>query len=182
MNLWSQEAYLAAWNYASHKHRNQKVPGTDTPYAAHLGSVAMEVMTAVAARGDVSDPDLAVQCALLHDVVEDAEVALAEVAEHFGAAVAAGVGALTKDAQLATKGEQMQDSLERIRLQPHEVWMVKLADRITNLQPPPKHWTSQKIRAYREEAETIHAALASACPVLGARLTAKIAQYSCNDQ
>jgi (p)ppGpp synthase/HD superfamily hydrolase len=137
----------------------------------------MEVMTAVATRGDVSNPDLAVQCALLHDVVEDAGVSLAEVAEHFGGPVAAGVGALTKNDRLATKEEQMQDSLERIRQQPHEVWMVKLADRITNLQPPPQHWAPAKIRAYHAEARQIHAELALGCPILAERLAGKIDRY-----
>lgn len=39
---------------------------------------------------------------------------------------------------------QMQDSLRRIKSQPREVWMVKMADRITNLQPPPGHWSEEK--------------------------------------
>jgi hypothetical protein len=39
------------------------------------------------------------------------------------------VRALTKDASLPTN-EAMADSLRRVRLQPPEVWAVKLSDRI----------------------------------------------------
>lgn len=51
--------------------------------------------------------------------------------------------------------------------------MVKMADRITNLQPPPKHWTPEKISRYREEACQIHQALKGACSYLAARLQEK---------
>ena len=94
----------------------------------------------------------------------------------FGQAVAAGVLALTKDMALP-KEQQLADSLRRIRHQPPEVWMVKLADRISNLQPPPSHWTKQKSASYREEALQIHEALREASPSLAKRLLAKIESY-----
>ena len=71
----------------------------------------------------------------------------------------------------------MTDSLRRILLQPREVWMVKLADRINNLQPPPSHWKDPKIAAYRAEAIQIVEALGPASPYLEGRLRAKIAAY-----
>lgn len=175
--MWSPEHYLAAWNYAAAMHGEQKVPGTSLPYLAHVGGVAMEVMSALAQGGHVDNPDLAVQCALLHDVIEDTPATYADVSECFGVAVADGVLALTKDTALPSKIEQMADSLARIRRQPTEVWMVKLADRITNLQPPPAHWDDAKIAAYRAEAQTILDALGSADGWLAARLQGKIASY-----
>jgi len=57
------------------------------------------------------------------------------------------------------------------------VWMVKMADRIANLQPPPAHWTRDKIAAYRDEAAQIHAALRQASPLLAQRLLDKITTY-----
>lgn len=48
-------------------------------------------------------------------------------------AVAGGALALTKDENIADKTEKIADSLHRIKLQPRESWMVKLADRVTNL-------------------------------------------------
>lgn len=71
----------------------------------------------------------------------------------------------------------MLDSLERIKLQPKEVWCVKIADRITNLQPPPKHWTMEKKINYREEAKLILKSLRGANAFLERRLKRKIAEY-----
>ena len=71
----------------------------------------------------------------------------------------------------------MQDSIVRIRKQPKEVWMVKLADRITNLQPPPKHWNKAKVKKYRNGAILILEKLGEANPYLAQRLNKKIAEY-----
>jgi (p)ppGpp synthase/HD superfamily hydrolase len=177
MKFWLQESYLKAWNFASYYHRNQKVPGTDLPYINHIGSVTMEIMFAIIQSNPVNDPDLAIQSALLHDVIEDTEIGYEKIKDEFGLAVANGVKALSKDKDLKTKSEQMRDSLERIKKQPPEIWMVKLADRITNLQPPPYYWTKKKIKQYRNEAIEIHEALKDANDVLSSRLLSKIEQY-----
>ena len=119
---------------------------------------------------------------MLHDVIEDTcqpheRAALgARISELFGAEVAAGVWALTKDDALP-KADRMADSLRRIQAQPREVWAVKLADRITNLAPPPASWTTEKRAAYRAEAIVIADALGAANAHLHARLRAKIAAY-----
>src|SRR5262245_9451528 len=132
--MWSPDKYLHALRFAAERHQGQTVPGSGLPYVTHLAAVAAEVCCAVA-RESVAEPDLAVQCALLHDTLEDTATSFAEVEQAFGVQVASGVLALTKDAKLP-KAERMADSLRRIREQPREVWMVKLADRITNLQKP----------------------------------------------
>jgi (p)ppGpp synthase/HD superfamily hydrolase len=170
--MWSPDKYLLALRFAVERHQGQVMPGSGFPYVTHLAMVAGEVCCAVA-RESVSDPDLTVQCALLHDTLEDTQTSFAEVEQAFGSAVAAGVLALTKNGDLP-KAERMGDSLRRIREQPREVWMVKLADRITNLQPPPASWTAEKRRAYLEEAREIHSALAAASNVLGDRLLLKL--------
>lgn len=95
----------------------------------------------------------------------------------FGTEVADGVMALTKNAELPTKAEQMNDSLHRIKQQPQEVWLVKLGDRISNLGKPPHHWNPEKIAVYRDEAITIHRELGEASPLLGDRLLARIESY-----
>jgi (p)ppGpp synthase/HD superfamily hydrolase len=71
----------------------------------------------------------------------------------------------------------MVDSLRRIREQPQEVWAVKLADRIANLDAPPPSWTPEKMAAYRSEAERILADLGAGHPALTKRLEQKIASY-----
>lgn len=71
--MWNQEKYLQAWNFASHAHKNQLMPGTGLPYSNHIGSVAMEVMAAVACCGDSSHPTLLVQCAVFTSTLTKSE-------------------------------------------------------------------------------------------------------------
>jgi len=172
---WSQEIYRQAYRFAAEAHQGQKYPGTDLPYLMHLSFVSMEIIAALNFEQD-RDGDLAVQCALLHDVVEDTAVDYDDVAAVFGKKVAAGVSALTKDETLP-KEERMPDSLRRIRQQPYEIWMVKLADRITNLAPPPPYWNREKIAQYKAEAVEIHNALKGASDYLARRLIQKISEY-----
>jgi len=174
---WNQDAYLSALRFAAEAHRGQTVPGTDgLPYLMHLTSVAMEVMGALQ-HETVSAPTLAVVCALLHDCIEDTDTTYDQVVEAFEKPVADGVLALSKDDALP-KIERMTDSLQRIRAQPHEVWMVKLADRITNLQAPPAHWSMEKRRRYWREAGQIRDALGASSAYLRGRLEAKMTKYT----
>ena len=171
----SQDRYLAALHFAADRHAGQLVPGGARPYVVHVTSVAMEVIAAIA---DARDADLAIACALLHDTIEDTATTYDEVAAAFGTAVADGVRALSKSADVP-KAARMAESLGRIRMQPREIWMVKLADRITSLQPAPPAWDAAKRRGYRDEAIAIADALGEASPLLAARIRAKIAAYAC---
>ena len=173
---WNQDEYLKAWNFASAIHNNQKLPGSDIPYINHLGLVVME-STAAITNESIKDPNLLVLCALLHDSIEDTSTTYEEINELFGINIADGVLALTKNTDLPSKPEQMKDSISRIQKQPKEVWMVKLCDRITNLQPPPKHWNKEKITNYQNEARLILEKLGEASQFLSARLKIKIIAY-----
>jgi len=166
------DLYVAALRFAAERHRGQLVPGSELPYIVHVASVAAEVIAALA-PGD--DADLAVCAALLHDTIEDTGTRHDELVTAFGARVADAVQALSKN---KATPDPMADSLARIRTQPREVWMVKLGDRITNLAPPPGHWTRDKCRAYREEATKIADALGAASAMLDARLRDRIASYA----
>jgi len=173
--IWSQDRYVEAARFAAEAHRSQTLFDSGLPYLLHVTTVTTEVMAAIAIE-PVADPDLAVLCALLHDTIEDCGVTVATLEAQFGPAVAAGVLALSKDPALP-RDQAMPDSLRRIQLQPREVWLVKLADRITNLQPPPTRWQAPKIAAYRAEATMIVEALGAASPYLEGRLRSKIAAY-----
>lgn len=175
MSTKHSDAVPQALRFAAQAHTGQTVPGTDLPYLLHLAQVMAEVQGALLIE-PAPDGELSVLCAILHDVVEDTPTTEADVAARFGKAVAAGVAALSKDAQLA-KAERMADSLARIRLQPKAVWKVKLADRITNLQPPPAHWSRDKCLRYVEEAGRILAALGPASATLAQRLEDRIETY-----
>lgn len=180
MSTWSPDVFAQAWHFASLYHAGQTYAGPEEgqsfDYLTHVGSVTVELIRALPTTPE-ADGDLAVQCAVLHDVIEDTDATYDLVAESFGKAVADGVMALSKDPTLPTKAEQMTDSLRRIREQPKEIWMVKMADRITNLDPPPYHWDAAKIEAYRQEAIVIYNALHTANETLANRLQEKITQY-----
>ena len=71
----------------------------------------------------------------------------------------------------------MQDSLTRIKKLQPEVWAIKIAERITNLQPPPLHWDKQKIIKYQIEARMILRDLKNGNDFLARRLDLKIEEY-----
>lgn len=176
-----QDLFKRALDFAAWAHGDQKVPGSGFPYLVHVTKVAMEVIAAT--EGDPRpERNLAVACALLHDTVEDCRPeARSEVRSRlkaeFGVPVAAGVEALSKDYRLP-KAAAMADSLARLKAQPPAVRLVKLADRITNLEQPPPEWTADKRRAYREEARLILRELTGSSPPLEHRLRQKIEAYS----
>lgn len=173
--MWNADRYVKTLDFAVRAHKEQKVPGSNAPYVVHLVKVAHEVQHAWAVSRDF-DADLAVTCALLHDSVEDAGVTVEQLEAEFGKGVAAGVSALTKNGALP-KPEQMGDSLRRLQAQPRDVQLVKLADRITNLEEPPSYWTKEKRLAYRDEAKVILDALGSAHAGLAQRLETRRAAY-----
>ena len=176
--MFSQENYIEVLNFAAIAHGEQKTP-KDLPYIAHITCVAMEVINACEKSSlDEEKANLAISCALLHDVIEDANITYDELYMKFGEKVANGVEALTKDKTLASKQEQMKDSIERLLTQPYEVQMVKLADRITNLGIPPKHWDNDKIKKYQKEAGFILSCLCNSNIYLSKRLKEKIENYN----
>ncbi|MBH8555806.1 bifunctional (p)ppGpp synthetase/guanosine-3',5'-bis(diphosphate) 3'-pyrophosphohydrolase [Nostocaceae cyanobacterium CENA357] len=172
---WPPENYIKAFKFAAHAHQGQKIPGSEIPYIMHLSFVSMEVIAALNVEKE-NNGDLAIPCAILHDMIEDTDTTFEEIKAEFSQVIADGILALTKNESLA-KHLQMADSLRRIKEQPQEIWMVKLADRISNLQAPPSHWTIDKIIRYREEGIQIHEALKDASPFLASRLANKIADY-----
>jgi len=174
-NNWSQESYIKAYKFAAQAHQCQKFPGTEIAYIMHLSFVSMEIIAALNAEPE-HDGNLAIQCSILHDTIEDTDTTFEQLQTEFGEAIANGVLALTKDNSLL-KHLQMSDSLSRIKQQPPEVWMVKLADRISNLQAPPHYWSQDKIIRYREEAIVIYETLKDASQFLGLRLASKIEDY-----
>jgi len=172
-----QDSYQKAIKFATAKHqlKQQKVKGTDLPYVVHLANVAMEVLMAASNTKDFN-LNYAIQMALLHDTIEDTATTYQEIQENFGLDIAIGVLALTKNEELP-KEQQIQDSLNRIKKSPHEVWSVKLADRITNLQPPPEEWSTEKRIVYQQDARLILEELRDGNAYLAKRLQAKIQEY-----
>ena len=169
-----QDHLNKAWFFASKAHKNQKYPRDELPYLTHVGQVMMEVMVVTK---ELKNPELALLCAILHDTIEDTEVTYELLVKEFSVDVADGVMALSKNEDILTKQKRMLDSLERIKEQPKEIWVVKMADRVSNLGEPPLHWSKEKITAYRDEAKTILDYFKSANKKMAERLTQKIDEY-----
>jgi len=172
----TQDIYQKAIKFAGEKHQNQKVPGMNANYLLHISNVAMEILMAFNADNNF-DLDFAIQVALLHDTIEDTDTTFDEIKQEFGERIAVGVQALTKNEKFPTKREKMADSLYRINEADKEVGMVKLADRITNLQEPPVFWSQKKRTSYLEESRLIGEMLVHKNKYLCDRLNSKIAGY-----
>jgi len=173
-----QKIYQQAIVFATERHaqKNQKIPGTDLPYVVHLSNVAMELFVASSAN-DKLNLEFTVQVALLHDLIEDTDTTCEEIEDRFGVEIMRAVSALTKNEELP-KDQQLPDSIARIKKLQPEVWAVKLADRITNLQPPPQHWDIDKRIQYQSEARMILNELKHGNDYLANRLKLKIKEYS----
>ena len=172
-----QEIYQNIIIFSSLKHseKGQTIPGTRIPYVVHLSNVTMEIFIAFNYLSNF-DLEFAVSVALLHDILEDTNTSFEELIENFGNEISEAVLALTKNNNLQ-KTEKISDSLKRIRLQRKEVWIVKLADRITNLQCPPEHWSNNKRISYQKEAQNILNTLRGCNKFLENRLQEKIYEY-----
>lgn len=171
-----QDKIQRAIRFAGEHHASQKVPGTNANYLLHISNVLMEVLVAYQQQPDF-DVELAAQIAVLHDVIEDTNVTAVELRSIFGDEVTKGVLALTKNETLPTKAERMKDSLDRINQQVVEVGIVKLADRITNLQRPPVTWNHEKKANYLFEANQIADAMKGKHAYLENRIGKKIGEY-----
>lgn len=170
-----QACYQKAISFAGEAHKDQKIPGSQMSYVVHLSNVAMEILVASEqSRG--FDREFAVQVALLHDLMEDTPITFSEIRKEFGANIAKAVLALTKNEALPVS-EQIPDSLARIRSEPKEVWAVKLADRISNMQKPPGHWDRNRIIDYKKTAGIILLQLKGGNEYLENRLRQKIIDF-----
>ncbi len=170
-----QTIYQKTIDFAAEKHGKQKMPN-GLPYIVHLSNVAMEVFMAHKQKPDFN-LEIAIQLALLHDVLEDTALSFKALEDDFGNVIAMGVLALTKDSTLDKK-DQMDDSLNRILDLGREVAIVKLCDRITNLQRPPKKWDNAKIKKYHLQALKIAERLQGKNEYLDKRIQEKILSYN----
>lgn len=177
--LFSVEIYKKSLAYALQAHKEQKTP-EGLPYSFHIVSVATEVVNSLSqCKISYDEANIAISCALLHDVNEDTDTKVSNDLNIPNIeAVISGVGALTKNETLPTKQDQMQDSLKRLLLEPKCVQMVKLADRITNLAPSPDFWNKAKRQTYVNEAKQILEALKDSNEYLASKLQNKIDNYS----
>ncbi len=168
------DLYSRCLRFAAQAHAQQFLPGTSLPYLTHLVQVVQEVM--LTSFHEPIPLSLAIPVALLHDVLEDTSVTMKQLQDFAGMSVALAVEALTKNSALPPD-QQMSDSLIRIRAAGPVAALVKLADRLVNLQAPPQTWSVDKIAAYQQESQGILETLGWASPRLSVRLQARLEQY-----
>ena len=119
-----------AVEFATAHHGDQQRP-TGVPYLEHL----LEAVQILVEGAGVTASDVIV-AAVLHDVVEDTPCTLADVRAAFGSRVAELVGWVTKpDPGPAQDSAAVTERyLRRLRDAPPDAILVKLADRMSNVQ------------------------------------------------
>ncbi|MDT0344387.1 HD domain-containing protein [Streptomyces litchfieldiae] len=139
-----------AVEFAVRWHADQTRPAGE-PYVEHLLEVVCVLVEAVG----TTDVDV-LRAAVLHDVVEDTECSLDDVREHFGDRVAVLVDWVTKPApsEGRTREEARAAYLTRLRTAPPDALLLKLADRLSNVQRLDTHPRPEKRRSYYRE--TVH--------------------------
>ena len=124
------DAVAAAVQFALRYHGEQKRP-TGAPYAEHL----LEAVEVLVRGAGVADPDV-LCAAVLHDVVEDTPCTIEDVREAFGDRIAAMVAWVTKPetADGADRKASKEAYLKGLAAAPDDAILVKLADRVSNVQ------------------------------------------------
>ena len=112
--------------FATEKHAGQKRKGTDADYICH----PMEVLAIVTLA---SPRNIELQmAAVLHDVVEDCDVTVAEIRERFGDKVADYVGFVSDDPYRDWR-QNKQILIDALKTAPADVSILKGADTLSNL-------------------------------------------------
>lgn len=112
--------------FVAKAHRKQVRKGTDIPYISHPFSVAMLLQQAGC------DEDIVI-AGLLHDTVEDTDVTLDDIIEHFGHHVADLVTAASEPDKSLPWEERKQHTLEFLAKAPLDVRRLVCADKLHNL-------------------------------------------------
>ena len=175
--MWNEELFTKTMLFAIDKHKNQvmKYP-ENMPYSAHIFGVTERLINNAIKDEQDFDWNLAIQVALLHDTLEDTDTSYDELVDNFVRQVADGVLAVTKNDNLP-KEMQMKDCIVRIKKQPKEIAMVKLADRLFNMRERLPIWSKEKQEAYKKEAIMICDELGFASENLSKALKEAIENY-----
>jgi GTP pyrophosphokinase len=145
-----------AYRFAVEAHAQQR-RASGEPYVTHPIAVAQEL-------AELGLDPVAVQAALLHDIPEDTEYALADVEERFGQEVAHLVDGVTKLSKFSarTHEEEQAENIRKMFLAMAEdirVVLIKLADRLHNMRTLGALPIEKQVRIARQTME-IYAPLA----------------------
>jgi len=152
-----EELLARAYRFSEEAHRGQ-VRNSGEPYVTHAVEVAkilaeLQLDTTTVASG------------LIHDVVEDTKISIADVEKAFGGEIAAIVDGLTKIAKLPNSGSNQDRQVESYRklllsiAKDARVIIVKLADRLHNMRTL-EFLNEEKQRRIAQETRDLYAPLA----------------------
>jgi (p)ppGpp synthase/HD superfamily hydrolase len=156
---------LKAAAFARQAHAGQKRKYNDRPFIFHPARVAGRVAVHPQAT------ETMVAAAFLHDVVEDTPCTLEEVSAEFGPEVVRLVDELTNPSKgsKAPRRERKQQDREHLAQVNLEAKIIKLLDRIDNLQEMTEA-PSGFVRLYCEESRLLAEVIGDADPELKAEL------------
>jgi (p)ppGpp synthase/HD superfamily hydrolase len=115
-----------AYDLAHGAHDGQQRKDNGAPYLTHPLRVAQLVEEA-------SFDEEVVAAALLHDVVEDSEINLSDIARRFGPRVAEIVSALTEDGSIENYEQRKAEHRDRVEAAGPDAVAVYTADKLANL-------------------------------------------------
>ena len=152
-----RDLLVRAYRFSEQAHRGQ-LRNSGDPYITHSVEVAKIL-------ADLQLDSITVASGLLHDVIEDTQLTLADVEAEFGKEIAAIVDGLTKIAKLPTGGSTQERQVESYRklllsiAKDARVIIVKLADRLHNMRT--LDWLpADKRRRIAQETRDLYAPLA----------------------
>ena len=162
---------LHAAAFAAEKHKGQRRKNAGgTPYINHPLAAA-ELL----AREAGVDDAVVLAAALLHDTVEDTGTTRDELEQLFGPEVAGVVMEVTDDKTLE-KGERKRRQVEHAPHLTPRARLVKLADKICNVQDvasdPPPSWPLSRRQEYFDWAKSVVDQIRGTSGVLEARFDA----------
>ncbi len=173
--LWNKEIVYKTVCYAMEKHKHLSMKGNDNvPFSGHFVNVMLNALNFI--DGENFDKTFIIQLALLHDSIEDAGLLHEDLKQEFGKNVADGVLALSRNENIPHE-KQIEDCIQRIKLQPKEVAIVKMAYRLFNIRGRAKAWSREKQDKYKIESQLICDELGYACENLKNALQEAIEKY-----
>jgi (p)ppGpp synthase/HD superfamily hydrolase len=141
-------------NYAIEKHAGQKYGNDD--YSTHLRAVG-QVINRFGYEFSSKELELLLDCAWLHDILEDTTTTKCELDKLFGSDVANLIYAVS-DEQGKTRKERHERTYPKLKAAGRDAIAVKLADRIANCQHSLTHNHSM-LKMYQSEYPEFKAAL-----------------------
>ncbi|MBI1212970.1 MAG: HD domain-containing protein [Alphaproteobacteria bacterium] len=157
--------FVRALAFASRKHSLQRRKDAEaSPYINH----PIALVSILAVETGVNDRDT-LCAALLHDTIEDTDTSAKELADAFGASVAALVEEVTDDKGLPKAERKIRQVEHAAHLSP-KARLVKLADKIANLRDvadsPPAEWPLARRQEYFDWAKQVVDRIKDAPPEL----------------